>query len=164
MKLSVRVSWDKKPDLSELVDEIHDTFGEYLYNSAVESTPVHTGVTSSSWHQTRTNEHTTTISNSSYTNGYQILSLLHEGTKPHRVGMFWWRAAQAFIKPGLKVHIDPERIAIHAVESPKGLPEVYHKGEKRRYFKAVEFYSYRQDLTNAIEKGTSLAVRRMNNV
>jgi hypothetical protein len=160
--LKIRVSWDKKPDLTELVNEIHDTFGEQLYLGAVESTPVRSGVTSSSWHQTRTDSNTTEITNDSYAGTYQILSLLHEGTRPHRVGMFWWRAAQAFIRPGLKVSIKPNAIAIHAVESSRGLPEIRQKGERQRYFQAVEFYSYHQDLTKAIEKGTALAVRRMN--
>jgi hypothetical protein len=161
--LKIRARFDKPVDLTPLLDEIHETFGDALYNAAVESTPVRSGVTSSSWHQTRTNDHKTEITNDSMVGTYQILSLLHEGTKPHRVGSFWWRAAGAQMRSGLKVHIDPNFIAVRAMEAPRGLPEVKYKNEKQRYFAAVEFYSYHEDLTNAIDKGVELAVRRMSN-
>jgi len=85
--------------------------------------------------------------------------LLHEGTKPHVVGKFYWKAAGAFIRGGLRVRINPDKIAVRAVKSKNGLPDAY---EPKTRWEAVQFYSYREDLTNAIDKGTELAVRRMN--
>ena len=156
--LKIRVAWDKPIDLSPLTNEIHEVFGEKLLDAAIDSTPVDTGRTIQSWYQTRVDEHTTEINNGSYVGGYQVLSLLHEGTKPHVVGMFYWKAAGAFIRAGLRVRIDPDKIAVRAVKSSRGLPDAYNP--KTRW-EAVQFYSYHEDLTNAIDKGVGLAVRRM---
>jgi hypothetical protein len=161
--MRVRASFDKEPDLTPLLDEIHKIVGEELYAAAVESTPVDRGVTKLAWHKTRTDKNITTISNSSYVGPYQVLSLLHEGTRPHKVGGFQWHAAGGVrIVPGLRVHIDPERIAVRAVESPEGLPEDVPKGTKRKYWKAVQFYSYRKNLTDAINIHMNLAIRKLN--
>lgn len=160
--LKIRVSWDKKPDLSELVNEIHDTFGEELYKGAVDSTPVDSGITAARWHQTRIEENTTEITNDSYTGTHQILSLLHEGTKPHFANYFNWHAAgYALIgRPGgYKVSIKPDRIALKAVKGDFGLQDALHPGTK---WQAVEFYSYRKNLTDAIEERTQLACRGLN--
>ena len=165
--MKVKVTWDKPIDLSPLVDELHEVFGEELLKGAIDSTPVgigeHGGTTARSWHKTRTDEHTTNITNDSYVGSYQVLSLLHDGTKPHVVGRFNWHAAGGVpIVPGLKVHINPDRIALHAVQSDRGLPEDMPKGEKRRYWQAVSFYSYKENLTTAILERTELACRRLN--
>jgi hypothetical protein len=160
--LKVRVAWDRPVDLKPLVDEIHETFGDELLKGAIDSTPVDTGYTLQSWHKTRIDEQQTEITNDSYTGGYQILSLLHEGTKPHFANYFNWHAAgYALIgRPGgYKVSIKPDRIALKAVKGRFGLQDANVPKQK---WQAVEFYSYRDNLTSAIEERTELACRRMN--
>lgn len=160
--LKIRVSWDRPIDLSPLVDEIHDTFGEELLKGAIDSTPVDTGFTSHAWHKTRVDEHSTEITNDSYAGGYQILSLLHEGTRPHYANYFNWHAAgHALIGRlgGYQVSIKPDRIALKAVPGRIGLQDAERP---RTRWQAVEFYSYRNNLTEAILERTSLACRRMN--
>jgi len=168
MKITVRKLFDELYDTNGLKDDIHRAYGKELISALREESPIDTGRFQESWTQTRTDTEGSIIWNQSGVDEYLLGTGVFVGHSmwSHGSGGYQWKADGIHLRGpmtrGINPHkiaraIDENQLALCNSEASLGLRPWTDDSYK------LNAYDFIKNMRSAIDKGLTLAVRRLQN-